>query len=166
MKKIILPGLFALIAIVLMTAIYIVNKPSEKEKHSPSQAGSAFLYWSMARTFPDGKFHTEKYTEAIAQMRISAQFRDDRSPTWEAIGPKNIGGRTLCLAVNPLDTNILWLGSASGGIWKSTTAGRGTSVPWIDAGRSTSRHGSRTQSTAFDRSRPADANVGRRRDGR
>ncbi len=125
MKKIILPGLFALIAIVLMTAIYIVNKPSEKEKHSPSQAGSAFLFWSMARTFPDGKFHTEKYTEAIAQMRFAAQLRDERSPTWEAIGPKNIGGRTLCLAVNPLDTNILWLGSASGGIWKSTTAGRG-----------------------------------------
>lgn len=58
-------------------------------------------------------------------MRLSAQLRDDRNPEWEALGPKNIGGRTLCLAINPLDTNVLWLGSASGGIWKSTTAGRG-----------------------------------------
>ena len=99
--------------------------PKEKQKQTPSQAGASFLYWSMARTFPDGQFHTEKYTEALAQMRLAAQLRGDRDQTWEALGPKNIGGRTLCLAINPLDTNILWLGSASGGIWKSTTAGKG-----------------------------------------
>jgi len=119
--------LIALPAIAFATAglILFLNLPKEKQQHSPSQAGSAFLYWGMARTFPDGQFHTEKYTEALAQMRLSAQLRDERSPTWEALGPKNIGGRTLCLAINPLDTNVLWLGSASGGIWKSTTAGRG-----------------------------------------
>lgn len=101
------------------------KNPFKKEEHSPSQAGAAFLHWGMARTFPDGQFHTEKYTEALAQMRLAAQLRGERSPTWEALGPKNIGGRTLCLAINPLDSNVLWLGSASGGIWKSTTAGRG-----------------------------------------
>ena len=94
----------------------------------PSEAGAAFLQWSAARLFPDGVFHTEKYSEAFAAMRLNSQWRGERSPTWEAIGPKNIGGRTLCLAVNPLDTNILWLGSASGGIWKSTTGGRGASA--------------------------------------
>ncbi|MDO8367351.1 MAG: T9SS type A sorting domain-containing protein [Saprospiraceae bacterium] len=128
MKKRLLLGLSALTAIALATAVYFANNPPEKEKHSPSQAGSAFLYWGMARTFPDGQFHTEKYTEALAQMRLAAQLRDERSPTWEDLGPKNIGGRTLCLAINPLDTNILWLGSASGGIWKSTSAGRGVNA--------------------------------------
>jgi len=124
MKKLLLLGLPTL-ALLVTTILFFTKKVTEKEKHSPSQAGSAFLYWGMARTFPDGKFHTEKYSEALAQMRLSAQLRDDRSPTWEALGPKNIGGRTLCIAINPLDTNVLWLGSASGGIWKSTTAGRG-----------------------------------------
>lgn len=100
----------------------------EKDEHSPSEAGAAFKMWSMARTFPDGHFHTEKYTEALQQMRLAAQLRGERSNDWEAIGPKNIGGRTLCLAVNPLDTSILWAGSASGGLWKSTTAGRGVSA--------------------------------------
>ncbi|MBV6439575.1 MAG: hypothetical protein EPGJADBJ_01220 [Saprospiraceae bacterium] len=100
----------------------------EKDEHSPSEAGAAFMYWGMARTFPDGRFYTEKYADAMAQMRLAAHLRGERSPTWEAIGPKNIGGRTLCLAVNPLDTNILWAGSASGGLWKSTTAGRGAAA--------------------------------------
>ncbi|MDO8969668.1 MAG: hypothetical protein Q7U74_03210, partial [Saprospiraceae bacterium] len=113
------------ITIAAVSAYFYANKPAEKRKQTLSEAGAAFHYWDMARTFPDGKFYTEKYSEALAQMRLSAQLRDDRSPSWEAIGPKNIGGRTLCLAINPLDTNILWLGSASGGIWKSTTGGRG-----------------------------------------
>lgn len=99
-----------------------------KSEKSPSEAGAAFKMWGMARLFPDGQFHTEKYAEALAQMRLAAQMRGERNNTWEAIGPKNIGGRTLCLAVNPLDTNILWAGSASGGLWKSTTAGRGANA--------------------------------------
>lgn len=107
------------------TALVFYLKPV-KEKRSPSQAGAAFQQWSNARTYPDGKFHTGKYTEALQQMQLAASLRDERSnPVWEDLGPKNIGGRTLCLAVHPTDTNILWLGSASGGIWKSTTAGRG-----------------------------------------
>lgn len=100
----------------------------EKEKHRPSQAGMAFLQWGMARLFPDGQFHTEKYAEAMDQMRLEAQLRGDRSPSWEALGPKNIGGRTLCMAVNPLDTSEIWLGSASGGLWKTTTAGLGANA--------------------------------------
>lgn len=128
MKKLLIPGLA--VSLVLAAGYFwrfqhASSHGFENEAHTPSQAGAAFLFWNSARTFPDGQFHTEKYTEAIAQMRMAARFRGERSPSWEAIGPNNIGGRTLCMAVNPLDTNILWLGSASGGIWKSTTAGNG-----------------------------------------
>ncbi len=73
----------------------------------------------MARTFPDGRFHTEKYLEALAQMQIERSlYSRDRSGGWQAIGPKNIGGRTLCLAIHPQDTSILYAGSASGSMWK------------------------------------------------
>lgn len=98
---------------------------AEKEEHTPSKAGAALQYWAMARTFPDGRFRTENYAAALAQMRLEAGLRNGFGNTWESLGPKNIGGRTLCLAVNPLDTNILYAGSASGGIWKSVSAGRG-----------------------------------------
>lgn len=80
----------------------------------------------MARTFPDGRFYTEKYEQAMAQMRLEAQWRG--GPVWEPIGPNNIGGRTLCIALHPQDTNVMWTGSASGGIWRSQTAGRGAAA--------------------------------------
>jgi photosystem II stability/assembly factor-like uncharacterized protein len=91
-------------------------------QHKTTGAGEALRFWAMARTFPDGRFYTEKYSEALAQWR---QYAVERNGDWEAIGPKNIGGRTLCLAVHPLDTNLLWAGSASGGLWKTTVGGKG-----------------------------------------
>ncbi|HNE29912.1 MAG TPA: hypothetical protein PLW66_12125, partial [Saprospiraceae bacterium] len=109
----------------LLLAAACRNQSIEMEEHSPSRAGDALRMWAMARTFPDGRFHTERYAEAMAQMQLEASLRNDFNNTWEALGPFNIGGRTLCLAVNPLDTNILYAGSASGGIWKSTSGGRG-----------------------------------------
>ena len=120
--------LFCLALALLVSCTHTPRPAAEKDEHSPSEAGAAFKMWALARTFPDGHFHTEKYAEALAQMRLATQMRGERNNTWEAIGPKNIGGRTLCLAVNPLDTNILWAGSASGGLWKSTTAGRGATA--------------------------------------
>lgn len=94
----------------------------------PSKAGEALRMWAMARTFPDGSFHTEQYAEAMAQRQLEASLRSGFNNSWEPLGPHNIGGRTLCLAVNPLDSNILYAGSASGGIWKSTTAGNGANA--------------------------------------
>lgn len=111
----------------LVLALYACHS-DKREPHTPSQAGAAFLWWNLARSFPDGQFHTERYMEALAQRQFEAQLRGGFDNAWEAIGPNNIGGRTLCLAVHPLDTNILWAGSASGGIWKSNTAGRGVNA--------------------------------------
>src|SRR5690606_4984383 len=38
-------------------------------------------------------------------------------------GSTRIGGRVVCMAIDPNNTNNLWVGSASGGIWKSVNAG-------------------------------------------
>jgi photosystem II stability/assembly factor-like uncharacterized protein len=96
------------------------------ENKKLSEAGEAFRMWDLARTYPDGRFYTEKYTQALelkaAQQAMKTQ---NRNGAWEALGPKNIGGRTLCMAIHPQDSNQIWLGSASGGIWKSNTAGNG-----------------------------------------
>ena len=39
------------------------------------------------------------------------------------MGPKNIGGRTLTIAVDPHNSSVIYAGSA-GGVMKSTTAGK------------------------------------------
>jgi len=47
------------------------------------------------------------------------------SITWQELGPHNIGGRTLALAFNPQDPNTIYVGSASGGLWRTRTGGVG-----------------------------------------
>ncbi|TNE56263.1 MAG: hypothetical protein EP344_12865 [Bacteroidetes bacterium] len=123
MLRFILPALLALLV------LSCTQSNSRKDNPSQSEAGESLRLWALARTFPDGRFHTEKYTRALAQMRLEASLRaSDRNGGWEAIGPKNIGGRTLCLAVHPVDTNTLYAGSAAGGLWRSTTGGRGVNA--------------------------------------
>lgn len=119
MLRIILPAFAALF-------INACQSSQNHNEHSPSESGASLRLWAMARTFPDGRFYTGNYADALSQMNLEARLAaKDRGGTWDAIGPKNIGGRTLCLAIHPLDTNIMYAGSASGGLWKSTTAGIG-----------------------------------------
>ncbi|HKQ96851.1 MAG TPA: hypothetical protein VJV75_03135 [Candidatus Polarisedimenticolia bacterium] len=60
---------------------------------------------------------------------------DDRLAPWASLGPANVGGRTLCLAIDPANPNVLYAGSASGGLWKSTTGGVGADAwDYVDTG--------------------------------
>ncbi|HLK62479.1 MAG TPA: hypothetical protein VKU19_03510 [Bryobacteraceae bacterium] len=43
--------------------------------------------------------------------------------TWESLGPGNVGGRTRGLVIHPQNPQILWVGGATGGVWKSTDGG-------------------------------------------
>ncbi len=42
---------------------------------------------------------------------------------WTSLGPLNIGGRVRSIVFNPTDPNSIWVGSVSGGIWKTTDGG-------------------------------------------
>ncbi len=44
---------------------------------------------------------------------------------WEFMGPTNVFGRMLCVAVNPKNPGCIYAGSAGSGLWRSYTAGRG-----------------------------------------
>ena len=45
------------------------------------------------------------------------------SASWTALGPDNFGGRIRAIAIHPTQPNKMWVGSASGGIWRSTDGG-------------------------------------------
>jgi len=61
-----------------------------------------------------------KEVEAFAQ---SSNNKGVLNLTWEEKGPDNIGGRTRAILIDKDNPNIMFAGSVSGGIWKSTTAG-------------------------------------------
>ena len=42
---------------------------------------------------------------------------------WTDLGPRNVGGRVRAMVIDPRNPNRLFVGSASGGVWRSTDAG-------------------------------------------
>lgn len=42
---------------------------------------------------------------------------------WTELGPEGIGGRIRSIAVHPTNTDIIYIGSVSGGIWKTVNGG-------------------------------------------
>ena len=60
---------------------------------------------------------------------------------WQEVGPKNIAGRVLSVAFDPQNHDVLWAGSAGGGLWRSGDFGQtwkqmgGDHLPslWISA---------------------------------
>jgi photosystem II stability/assembly factor-like uncharacterized protein len=51
---------------------------------------------------------------------------------WRSIGPTNIGGRIVDLALDPTRRDTLYVAAASGGLWRSTDAGSTFASVWPD----------------------------------
>ena len=72
---------------------------------------------------PDGLIH------ALAQRRKILMHSPLRSGStiqkyaWKALGPDRIGGRVRSIWIHPKNRRLIFVGTAGGGIWKSTDAG-------------------------------------------
>ena len=103
----------------------------EMEAGYPYQA----MEWQYRmRAHPTGRIPSAWRENALAQMAVlkgSAPAVTATAPVWLPLGPDNIGGRVRSIAIDPTNTSIVYCGSVSGGIWKSTDAG-GSWLPTSD----------------------------------
>src|SRR5688572_10762780 len=129
---------FALFSIFIFAAIAVTwftfdtspkkSRNSESEFHSESWGALQFL--NNSRAYPYADIPADAYPKAELFYKThfknqSARTDEVQTSAWQSIGPNNIGGRTLAVALDPTDTAIVWIGAASGGLWKSTTGGVG-----------------------------------------
>jgi photosystem II stability/assembly factor-like uncharacterized protein len=120
-----------------LSAFFIFARNETRERfEQEGHALEAFDYWYNQRalpgnTIPQGAFlraTTYAQQSIMKERALQGAFAD--TTTWRSIGPDNVGGRILAIAVNPVTPNIIWAGSASGGLWKSTSRGVGASA-WM-----------------------------------
>jgi len=67
------------------------------------------------------RLKARKQGEKDAQPGILAAGIEPDS--WEPLGPGNVGGRIRAIVIHPTNPNNMWIGSVSGGIWRTTNAG-------------------------------------------
>jgi len=125
-KKLYTFGITAILILFLSLSVYIHinNKENNKEEENgPSDALASLQFMSQVRAFPDADIPSDKFYKAFeySSTHLQAMNNSDLLDQWNSIGPNNVGGRSLCIAVNPIDTATIYIGAASGGLWKSTT---------------------------------------------
>ncbi len=94
-----------------------VNTPPEKDEKAPS----SWMY--SQRAFPNG-INREAKELAWRQHDLMTKSGDSRfDKEWKQEGPINIGGRMTDVSLHPTNKDIIYAGSAVGGVWKTIDRG-------------------------------------------
>ena len=124
-----LPPRFLVNAAPLLVAAWLMTFPQALAPpgppDSPAEAAEAYPsdWFGMQRAFPGQSVNQEAYLEAMNWARVErSALTTSAGPVWTEAGPFNIGGRATALAVAPGGSTI-YLGSAAGGVFKSTNSG-------------------------------------------
>ncbi|MFQ5639334.1 MAG: T9SS type A sorting domain-containing protein [bacterium] len=119
-------------AFILLLFVMLYFSNSDQPQIAPedlkiSGALKSLNVWSEQRAYPYKTIPKQGFYTAYqyAKNNLSSSLDSDQIPPWQAIGPHNIGGRTLAIAFNPQNPNTVYAGSASGGLWRSFSGGVG-----------------------------------------
>ncbi len=114
----------------------IEREEREKSELAEGFADMAFEWWYGQRAYPNELIDYKKFEQAYQYSKselVASRTLDNT--VWQSLGPKNVGGRTRAIAIHPLHPDTMWIGAASGGLWKTTTAGAGaTAWQYVETG--------------------------------
>ena len=131
MKKIILSS----ISLVLLTVLFLDyskdKKPSyihvdERKSEYSKGAKDALEYLHRLRVNKNGEIPIESVLNIREQIKYRKGLKNSASTTtllWQEMGPDNVGGRTRAILIDKDNSNIIYAGGVSGGLWKSLNAG-------------------------------------------
>ncbi len=105
----------------------LLEEVSTENKHLPSD------YFFQQRAYPKNKIDQNAYKSALAYRERTRKQATKRNNTWEFAGPINVGGRVTDIEMFPDDLNTIFVGAASGGIFKSTDQGENWQPIFDDA---------------------------------
>jgi hypothetical protein len=77
-------------------------------------------WFEKQRAFPYDEIPNGKHIEAIEYVKRMPVYQNDSPLPWVLAGPTNIEGRITTIAVHPANPQIVYIGTANGGLWKST----------------------------------------------
>jgi len=111
---------------VLLTQVNSTDKLAQYQPRSFDQLGSqgAIEYLNMIKANQiTGTVDPADVVAAQNHSKLSANKKGSLNLQWTAKGPSNIGGRARALLFDKDDPNTMFLGSVTGGIFRSKTGG-------------------------------------------
>ena len=119
-------GLGLVLILYILWSVRQNAKADADPSASPNKPGgpNAPSEWFYAqRVYPHAEIKPEDLARARNEGALLRQAASDAAVPWDPVGPINIGGRIADLAVHPFDPQTVYVGSAEGGILKTTDGG-------------------------------------------
>lgn len=121
---------YVISALLILGVSFVIFKFDSIKPNVGSQEGTSKKvqlapgeYMAYQRMYPYDEIKQENYLQAVEQANL---FRDASvfwDYLWEFAGPTNIGGRITDIEMHPDSPETIYLGAATGGVWKSTNNG-------------------------------------------
>lgn len=112
--------------------IHLEPGPRKKRKPGPPQPRlsnhKVRSIWFQARDawpFREAPVHS-----LVSERQRAKRELKQASARWEVAGPTNIGGRMTSIVGHPDNADVIWAGSAGGGVWVSRDAGKTWTSQW------------------------------------
>jgi photosystem II stability/assembly factor-like uncharacterized protein len=114
------------------SAKFAAPRSEEEFESNPEKRREWFMF---ERTFPSGELPADARRNAWAARPAEARFAQSMpAPEWKSIGPRSTNsffpnnwgltsGRINAVAVAPSNPNLILIGAATGGVWRSTDGG-------------------------------------------
>ena len=115
----------SIILLILIGGTFLTFQ-SEGEENKLDSKNRPNEYFYFQRSYPENKMDYKGFNQAL--KHASAQMQNNKSGDgingdWTIEGPTNIGGRLNAIEIDPNNSNIIYTGSAAGGIFKTIDGG-------------------------------------------
>lgn len=133
MRRSVIPSALSIMIVAALTATPLAPTAASAaggtDDYRPVRGPSAPAeHRYLQKTVPGEGLPRHAYADAAAEA-LALPHTDG---SWSMVGPTNIGGRVTGLAVDPETRDVVYAAAASGGLWKSTDAGRTFATAWPD----------------------------------
>jgi photosystem II stability/assembly factor-like uncharacterized protein len=112
-------------AVMLLPQFSTAQKENGNKSYEDPAARARWRF--QQRADANGEIPADALMRAKEQMdrlrTVAPPDRDAGISEWEWLGPGNIGGRIRTILIHPTSPNIMWIGSVSGGIWRTDNGG-------------------------------------------
>jgi photosystem II stability/assembly factor-like uncharacterized protein len=130
--------LLAASGLIAVASVFLLND-STKEQYFSRESNSFEMqkqihsgYLDYMKSIRDnretGGVSTGEVASAFKQASKMRKGNKALGLNWNFKGPDNVGGRTRAIVIDFADTNHIFAGAVSGGLWESTDAGRSWSA--------------------------------------
>lgn len=110
--------------VIIVFALIVISFISFDTNEIPKKANLHPGEWmATQRMYPHSEIKTDVYLKEMKNATQMAQESRSKNYTWELVGPTNIGGRITDIEMPLGQSDIMYIGAATGGVFKTEDAG-------------------------------------------